>query len=207
MRTLQVGKLHQHAGPCPSRHASRHPPAPAASSAQSANGVAPNGITVSPATACFPSGVTKNAVGCTFAFGRLVRHKHHHLAHIRRHASSGSPRPARCGSSHTPTATSETHSPYPPSAHAAVKYFGFAGGNGSAFGVCPIFCNCSGAAGFCAAAAGAWSRLRRSSAPVCAPANAVTLRAAANPANIQFEIFKESILRRRLSARSTSYYT
>src|SRR6266550_864387 len=38
---------------------------------RSANGVAPNGTTTSPATACLPSGVTKNAVGCTLEFGAL----------------------------------------------------------------------------------------------------------------------------------------
>src|ERR1700728_1765334 len=75
----------------------------------------------------------------------------------------------------------------------AVKYFGFAAGNGSALGVWPISCNCNGPVGFCAAAGGAGA----APVPVRAPANPVTPRPVANTANIQFEIFKESILRCR----------
>src|SRR6202042_2665020 len=86
----------------------------------------------------------------------------------------------------------------------AVKYFGFAAGKGSALVVCPRFCNCSGAAGFCGPAAGtgccaAGGACGAVEVPVCAPATAVTLRTAVNPANTQSEIFKETILRRRFS--------
>jgi hypothetical protein len=78
----------------------------------------------------------------------------------------------------------------------AVKYFGFAGGNGSAFGVCPRSFNCN--AGVGAVAFGAVPVV-----PVWAPATAATLRTDANPANIHFEIFKESLPPPPLYARST----
>src|SRR5580698_4736459 len=75
----------------------------------------------------------------------------------------------------------------------AVKNFGLAGGNGSALVVSPMVCNCRGAAGFCgvvAAGAGVCCAGALGCAAVWAPANAGTQRAIANPAIIQYEIFK-----------------
>src|SRR6185437_16889797 len=77
----------------------------------------------------------------------------------------------------------------------AVKYFGFAAGNGSGLLVCPRSFRCSAGAGG-AVVFGAVPVV-----PVCAPAMTETLRTDANPANIHFEIFKESFLRHR-SARA-----
>src|SRR5665213_3589504 len=77
---------------------------------------------------------------------------------------------------------------------AAVKYFGFATGKGSALGVCPKSFKCNAGAG-----AGAFGAVPV--VPVWAPATTATLRTDANPANIHFEIFKELFLRRR-SARA-----
>src|ERR1700730_4166375 len=169
---------------------------------RSANGVAPNGTTTSPATATFPSGVTKNTVGCPLALGALSDTKTTTLLTFGAAV-------AWIASTLQMRFESYPHSAFKNAltvstvGEAAVKYFGFAGGNGSALGVCPISCNCSGAAGFCAGAAGAGAAgapvpvCVPGCDPVCAPITAVTLRAAANPANIQYEIFKESILRRR----------
>src|SRR6266550_239788 len=120
---------------------------------RSANGVAPNGTTTSPATACFPSGVTKNAVGCTLEFGALSDTKTTTLLTF------------GAGVTWIASTLQMRFESYPHSAfknaltvstvgEVAVKYFGFAGGNGSALAGCPISCNCSGAAGFCAGAAG-----------------------------------------------------
>src|SRR5258705_5555700 len=168
---------------------------------RSANGVAPNGTTTSPATACFPSGVTKNAVGCTLEFGALSETKTTTLL------TFGA---AVVWIASTLQMRFES---YPHSAfknaltvstvgEVAVKYFGLAGGNGSALAVCPISCNCSGAPGFCAGAAGAAGACAGAAGacvaaapaegcdpvcvPVCAPVTAVTLSTPANPANIQF---------------------
>src|SRR6202453_1608688 len=69
----------------------------------------------------------------------------------------------------------------------AVKNFGFTAGNGSALVVGSSFRNCSGAAGFGAAAGaeGAAAPVPVGD-PVCAPAIAVTLRVAAKPANVKY---------------------
>src|SRR6185312_10805341 len=95
---------------------------------------------------------------------------------------------------------------------AAVKYLGFTGGNGSGLLICPRSFNFSGAgvvafcAGAGAAALGAVAPVCAPAVPVvpvCAPAATATLRTDANPANMSFEIFKESFLRRR-STRTAS---
>src|SRR5438309_11020193 len=116
---------------------------------RSAKGVAPNGTTTSPATACFPSGVTKNAVGCTFEFGALSDTKTTTLLTFGAAVVwIASTLQMRLGS--YPHSAFRNELTVSTVGDGAVKYFGFTGGKGSAFGACPISCNCSGAAGFCA---------------------------------------------------------
>src|SRR5712664_3476300 len=119
---------------------------------RSANGVAPNGTTTSPATACFPSGVTKKAVGCTLELGALSETKTTTLLTFGAAVAwIASTLQMRFGS--YPQSVFKNALTVSTVGEAAVKYFGFTGGNGSALGVCPISCNSSGAAGFCAGAA------------------------------------------------------